>query len=162
MPKTQKSRKNQFKTQRKTQPKPVSITTRKSYWISLTSIAIILTFVYGYFLSISLERIGILLIIILSLMGLAFYIRFKPSNLTLNNRATLLFVGACVIGFGIWALIIIISNATGLGLQIENSIGGQFFVRTSQIICLIYGAFIGDLIGKNGKVIEFFSNKFRI
>ncbi len=40
-------------------------------------------------------------------------------------------------------------TATGINTQIANSIGEDFFAVTTLIICLIIGAFIGDLMGKN-------------
>ena len=52
-------------------------------------------------------------------------------------------------------------SATGIILQIVNLTGTSFFAITSLMICLISGAFMGDLIGKNRKAIELFANKFR-
>ena len=52
-------------------------------------------------------------------------------------------------------------NAIGVLAQISNSIGDSFFVITSLTICLVLGAFIGDLIGKNRETILFFAHKFR-
>ena len=96
---------------------------------------------------------------VLVMIGFAFYIGFKPSSLTATKRASFIFVGASVIGFCIWAAMVLSLNATGLQSQIANSIGDRFFAVTSLIICLILGAFIGDLIGKKEKLI-FVLNKF--
>ncbi len=96
---------------------------------------------------------------ILAVIGFAFSLGFKPSSY--NKKATFIFVGASVIGFGIWAAIVLSFNAIGINSQIASSIGIDFFAITSLIICLALGAFIGDLIGKNREKIVLFSDKFR-
>jgi cation transport ATPase len=164
MPKTSKNypKNKSKKTKPKLQPKPVSITTRKSYWITLTFSIIVLVFAFGYFESLTIENITLMLATVLLLIGFAFYIRFTPSNLTLNKRATSIFVGASIIGFCIWAAIVLSLNATYLHQQVSAAIGNGFFAITTLIICLISGAFIGDLIGKNIDGIKlFFNNKLR-
>ena len=148
--------------QPKTQPKPVSITTRKSYWITLTLITVVFASVFGYFMNMPLENIVMMLATVLLLIGFAFYIRFKPSTTTVNKRATFIFVGASVIGFSIWAVMVLSLNATELHSQIASAIGDNFFAITSLMICLISGAFIGDLIGKKRERISIFlKNKLR-
>jgi hypothetical protein len=98
---------------------------------------------------------------ILFLIGFAFYIGFKPYA-NYNKRATFIFVGASIVGFCIWVAVVLFFNATGINSQIASSIGGSLFAVTSLIICLISGAFIGDLIGKNKEHISFFvNNKLR-
>ncbi|MGD0995768.1 MAG: hypothetical protein ABR909_09645 [Candidatus Bathyarchaeia archaeon] len=147
-PKTQPKKSKRKKPQPKTQSKPVSITTRKSYWISLTLFTIVFASVFGYFVNMSLERIVMMLVTVLLLIGFAFHIRFKPSTATVNKRALFIFVGASVIGFSIWAVMVLSLNATELQTQIANTIGDDFFAITSLMICLILGAFIGDWIGE--------------
>jgi len=159
-PKTQHKKTKPKKTQPKTQSKPVNITTRKSYWITLTSSTIVFTLAYGYLMKISLEKEAMIFGALLLLIGFAFYLAFKPSA-NYNKRATFIFVGASIIGFSIWALMVLSFDATGIHSQIASSIGDDFFALTSLMICLISGAFIGDLIGKNRKAIELFANKFR-
>jgi len=159
-PKTQYKKTRPKKNQPKTRPKQVSLMTRKSYWIMLTLITLVFTFAYGYLMKISVEKEALILGSILLVIGFAFYIGFKPSE-SYSKRATFIFVGASIVGFSIWAVMVLSFNATGIHSQIASSIGDDFFAITSLIICLILGAFIGDLIGKNRKAIELFANIFR-
>jgi uncharacterized membrane protein len=160
MSKSPKTRpKPKLKTQRKTQPEPVSITTKKSYWIALTLIIIVAASVYAYTMNIALLNIAILMVAIVVLIGFIGYIRVTPSSMPTTRRASFIFVGASVIGFSIWAAIVLVSNATGFMLQIVSSLGDQFFIVPSLVICLTVGAFIGDLIGKNNKVQAYLFSK---
>jgi hypothetical protein len=170
MPKKQKTyprsnsksqRKNKLKeTHSRAQQEPVSIFKSKYYWISLAATILVFTFVLGYILQMSEEKELLMLGSVLSVIGLAFYIGYKPS-VNYDKRATFFFVGATVIGFGIWALIVLSLNAFGVLAQISSLTGDSFFVITSQIICLVLGAFIGDFIGKNREAVLFFAHKFR-
>ena len=90
-----------------------------------------------------------IIVTVLSVLGLAGYIRVKPSNLTIKSRATYLFVGATVIGYGVWAIIMILLAVTGLGAQVANPLGNQRFIISSQIILMVMGAFVGDFLSKN-------------
>jgi len=161
-PKTQRKKTKPRKPQPKTPAKTVSITTRKSYWITLTLITIIFVSLYGYLMNIALQRMAMMLVTVLLLIGFVAYIRLNSSTMPTTNRATFIFVGASIIGFSIWAVIVLLLNATGLHPQVANAIGDDFFAITSLIICLISGAFIGDLIGKNKERISIFvNNKLR-
>jgi len=161
------------KTQPKTQPKKIrpkktplkaqksaSLLTHKSYWITLTLSILVFTFAYGYLMNISVEKESLILGCILSVIGFGFNIGFKPSA-SYDKRATFIFVGASIIGFSIWAVMVLSLNSTGILSQIANSISSDFFAITSLIICLILGAYIGDMIGKNRKTLELFVYKFR-
>jgi hypothetical protein len=170
MPKKQKKysksnlksqRKNKLKeTHAKAQQKPVSIFKSKYYWISLAATILVFTFALGYIIQMSEEKELLMLGSVLSVICLAFYIGYKPS-VNYDKRATFFFVGASIIGFGIWALIVLSLNELGVLIQISSSIGDSFFVITSLIICLVLGAFIGDFIGKNKETVLFFAHKFR-
>jgi len=170
MPKKQKTypksnlksqRKNKIKEkQSKAQQKPVSLFKSKYYWITLATTVLIFIFALGYVMKISEEKELLMLCSVLSVIGLAFYIGYKPS-VNYDKRATFFFVGASIIGFGIWALIVLSLNAAEVLMQISSSIGDSFFVITSLTICLVLGAFIGDFIGKNRETILFFAHKFR-
>ena len=159
-PKTQPKKTKPKKTKFKDQPKPVSLLKRKSYWITLTLFMVVFTIVFGYIMKISAEGEALILGTILSMIGFAFYLGFKPS-IKYDKRATFMFAGASIVGFCIWAAMVLSLNATGIILQIVNSIGTYFFAITSLIICLIAGAFIGDLIGKNKEALRLFASKFR-
>ena len=148
------------KTNPKAQPKTVNILKSKYYWATLTLIILVFTIAIGYLMQISLGKELLMLGTIFSVMGLAFYIGFKSSE-GYNKRATFFFVGASIIGFGIWAVMVLSFNATGLTAQISSSIGVDFFAITSLIICLVFGALIGDLIGKNRETVALYADKFR-
>jgi len=93
-------------------------------------------------------------------IGFAFYIGFKPSE-SYNKRSTFIFVGVSIVGFSIWAVMVLSFNATGFLMQISSLIGIDFFAITSLIICLVLGAFIGDLIGKNRVTVLVLAHRFR-
>jgi hypothetical protein len=159
MPKQTKSTaksKAKLKHQRKNAPEVPGVTTKKSYWVILTVIMAFACSVAGYMLKLSLGNIAVLTVTIVLMICLTGYVRVEPSNLPVARRATFLFVGASVIGFGIWAIVVLVLGATGLMLQIGSMTGDQFFVLPSFITSLIVGAFIGELLGKNRKVQEFF------
>ncbi|MGD0450388.1 MAG: hypothetical protein ABSA79_04940 [Candidatus Bathyarchaeia archaeon] len=158
-PKTQPKKTKSKKTKFKDQPKPVSLMKSKTYWTALTLIMVVFTFAYGFLTNISFEKEVMILGSILAVIGLAFSLGFKPSSY--NKKATFIFVGASIIGFGIWAVIVLSFNGTGINSQIAGSIGLDFFAVTSLIICLALGAFIGDLIGKNREKIVLSTDKFR-
>jgi hypothetical protein len=164
MPKTypkNRPKKTKPKSKNKVQPKTVSITSSKTYWIMLTLLMVVFGSVYGYIMRVAVAAIGLLLASVLLLIGFAYYLKFKPSTLKIASRATFLFAGASVIGFCIWVAVVLLSSVTGLWTQIAGSIGENFFVITTLIICLTSGAFIGDLIGMNKeKIIDFFQGKF--
>ncbi len=155
LPKKIKPKKTKFKDQ----PKPVSLMKSKTYWIALTLIMVVFTFAYGFFMNISFEKEALILGSILAVIGFAFSVGFKPSSY--NKKATFIFVGASIIGFSIWAVIVLSINATAINSQIAGSIGVDFFALTSLIICLALGAFIGDLMGKNKEKIVLFTDKLR-
>ena len=105
MPKKQKTypksnsksqRKNKLKeTHDRAQQKPVSIFKSKYYWISLTATILVFTFALGYIMQMSKEKELLMLGSVLSVIGLAFYIGYKPSE-NYDKRATFFFVGASI------------------------------------------------------------------
>ena len=170
MPNTPKTQpKPHSKDQRKTRPKqtkpkaqsnPVSLMKSKYYWVTLALIILVFTFAYGYLMQISVGKELLILGSIFSVLGFAFYIGFKAST-SYNKRATFIFVGVSIVGFSIWAVMVLSFNAIGFESQISSSIGGDFFAITSLIICLVLGAFIGDLIGKNKEKVLLLAHKLR-
>jgi hypothetical protein len=159
-PKTQPKKNKLKKKQLKNQPKPVSILKSKYYWIGLTSMLLAFAIAIGYLTRISLGKELLILGSIFSVMILAFYIGFKSPE-GYSKRATFIFVGASIVGFSIWAIMVLSLNATGVISQISNSVGVDLFATTSLIICLVIGAFIGDLLGKNRETLESFYYKLR-
>ncbi len=146
--------------QAKAQQKPVSIFKSKYYWIILTTTILIFIFALGYFAHISIEKELLILGSVLSLICFGFYVAYKPS-VNYDKRATFFFAGASIIGFSIWALIVLSLIVSGVLIQILNSVGDSFFVITSLTIFLVLGAFIGDFIGKNREIVLFFAHQFR-
>ena len=155
-PKTYPKKTKPKKTKFKDQPKSVSLVKRKSYWITLTLFMLVLTIVFGYAMKISAVGEALILGTIFSIIAFAFYIEFKPS-IKYDKRVTFIFAGASIVGFCIWAVMVLSLGATGILLQIVNLVGTSFFSITSLIICLIAGAFIGDLIGKNKEALRLFA-----
>jgi len=136
------------------EPEVPGITTKKTYWITLTALLAVVSAVFGVVMGIGLLQTAVLVAAVVVLIGFIGFIRVSPSTLSISKRATFLFVGASVIGFGIWAAMVLISNSTGFTAQIESSLGDQFFAVTSLTICLTGGAFIGEVIGRNKSVQE--------
>jgi FtsH-binding integral membrane protein len=144
------------KSKRKAQPQPVSITSSKTYWITLTAVMLVFGSVYGYMMKVAVAAIVLLLACVLFMIGFAYYLKFKPSTLKNNSRATFIFVGASVVGFCIWVAIVLLLSAVGFWPQIAISMGERFFATASLVICLITGGFIGDLVGNNKERISMF------
>jgi hypothetical protein len=156
MPKQSKTKtktKTQTKIKRNVQPDTPGITTKKWYWVMLTIVMVTVFSVAGFMISLNLSNIVALILTIVPIIGLMGYVRTTPSNLSKSKRATFIFVGASVIGFSIWAVIVLLSTDAGL---LENIFADQFLIVPSFIICLTAGAFIGELMGKNSRIQTFF------
>jgi len=145
--------KTQLKKKRVAQPETPSITTRKSYWIIL-AVAIVTVFsVAGFLLEFAIVDLATLMIAIVLLIGLIGYIRITPSNLSKSKRGTFLFIGVSIIGFSLWAIIMLSLISTGtINTIFDNK---AFFILPSLIICLTTGAFIGELMSKNTRIQQF-------
>ena len=139
------------KTKPKAQPETVNILKSKYYWLTLTVIILVFAIAFGYAMQISLGNELLMLGAVFSVLGFVFYVGFKSPQ-SYSKRATFIFVGISIIGFSIWAAIVLAFSATGVTSQISSSIGVEFFAITSLIICLVLGAFIGDLLGKKLKL----------
>ncbi|MGD6807010.1 MAG: hypothetical protein ACQCN4_08635 [Candidatus Bathyarchaeia archaeon] len=153
MPKQPKTKPKQTgKLKRKVEPETPGITTKKSYWVVLAAVLAVSSAVLAVMTGLDAGRTAILVVTILAPIGALGYVRVTPSNLSLSKRATFLFIGASVIGFGVWAAIVLIGGVYGLTAMLTGALGSQFFVVTSLVICLSAGAFVGELIGKNKEV----------
>jgi hypothetical protein len=159
-PKTQpkpKSKPNsKVKGKKQVEPEPVSITTKKWYWIMVSVFLAVFGGAYGYYTGLPTPAIVLMLAAVLSVVGFAAYIRIIHSDVSLRIRAASLVFGFSILGFGIWAIIVLSLYRLGLQTQIAYSIGDAFFALTSLIICLIVGAFIGDSIGKHFEALKAF------
>ncbi len=163
MPKTYpkaQPKKNKKKKHLKDQPKQINLLKSKYYWVTVTAAILVFAVVVGFSVQISLGKELLILGSILSILGLAFYVGFKSSE-GYDKRATFFFVGASIVGFGIWAVMVLSFMATGVISLISSSVGVDLFAITSLIICLILGALIGDLIGKNRETISLYAEKIR-
>ncbi len=158
MPKTPKTPpKTKPKTKRKDEPEPqpVSITSKKWYWVSVTVIMSVFGSVYGYVAGLPFPNIVLMVAAVLAVIGFAAYIKLRPpTTLGAFKRAAFLVLGFSVIGFCLWAATVILLNAAGFQTQITVVIGENFFVITSLITCLMVGGFIGDVIGNSKDAIK--------
>ena len=159
-PKTQpksKPKPNQkLKGKKKVEPEQVSITTKKWYWVSVSAFLAVFGGAYGYYTGLSTPAIVLMLAAVLSAVGFTAYIRIVHSDVSLRTRAASLVFGFSILGFGIWAIIVLSLYRLGLQMQIADSIGDAFFALTTLIICLMVGAFIGDNIGKHFEALKAF------
>jgi hypothetical protein len=144
--------KQKIKPKRSPEPETPGITTRKSYWIMLAAVLAVVSGVLGYTSGLDPLETGILAVAVVVPVSCIGYIRISPSNLSMSKRATFLFIGISIIGFGIWAAIVLVGGRYGLISQLTNTIDSQFFVVTSLAICFSVGAVLGELIGRNKEI----------
>ena len=114
----------------------------KPLWIAvlLTTIA---SGVVGYFLlHVPVERAVSAVALTFVCIGIAYYIRVRPSMRV--NRALYILLGITPIGFILW----VIWAVSGIGRLITNMVGALPSLLISWIVCYGIGAFIGDWIGK--------------
>jgi len=144
----------------KVQAKPVNLLKSKYYWIVLTVAVFVFAVVLGFLTQMSLGKELMTLSSIFAVIGFAFYLGYKSSE-GYEKRTTFIFAGASIIGFCIWAALVFSLSSVGAMFQIERFIGVDFFAITGLIICLISGAFVGDLIGKKRDALYLFFDRFR-
>lgn len=112
----------------------------KPLWIA-TLVLTIASAAIGYFvLNVPLERVVLLLFLTFFCVGIAYYIRVKPSVRV--NRALYVLLGITPLGF-----ILSVAYAFFIGSHITDWLWGWFNI-IATIGILIAGAFIGDWIGK--------------
>ncbi len=140
--------KSKTKPKQKQAPQTPSITTKKSYWITLALIFAVVSAVFGLVMGLDFVRTAVLIVAVVVPISCVGYVRVSPSVLSFSKRATFLFLGVSVIGFSIWAAIVVVGGRVGFTEPMMNAVGGQFFTVTSLAICLSAGAFIGELIGR--------------
>jgi hypothetical protein len=148
MPKPSKTRPKQKAKSRKAEPETPSFTAKKSYWVTLLAVFTVVSAVFGMALGLGLLQTTFLALMVATLIGFVGYVRVSPSTLGFSKRATFIFVGASVIGFGTWA-----AAALAFMPQIV-ALNNDFFTISSLVICLTVGGFIGELLGRNRKVQE--------
>ena len=152
MPKSSKNPKGQSrsrgKAKVKVQSEPFRLLKSKYYWVSLIAVVLVAVVALGVSMQVPLGNELLMLATVASVLGFAFYVGFL-SKQGYSKRATFFFVGASIIGFCIWFAMVLSFNAVGIISQVAGSMGEEFFSATTLTICLVLGAFIGDLIGKN-------------
>ena len=151
---------SQAKHRSKAKPEPVSITKSKFYWIGLIIVTVAAIVLIGIISGIIVQKLTMIMVTILLVLAFAWQVRVKQSTLSLKTRATYIFVGAAILGFGVWALFILTLAATGIGVSFANALGDQFLIITSQIIFIVIGGFIGEYLSANN-TFQGVADKFR-
>jgi ABC-type uncharacterized transport system permease subunit len=111
-------------------------------WIaSLLGIIIsaLVLFLSGY---VPLERTILGLVISFLCIGVAYYIRVRPSMKV--NRALYILLGITPIGFSLWLVLAF----SGLWRLLTDNVGAFPSLIIGWIVCFSIGALIGDWIGK--------------
>ncbi len=119
----------------------------KPLWI-VTAILMVGWGVFSYFfLHSDFVRIVIYEIIFFIVLGIAYYIRVKPS---INvNKAIYIALGITPIGFGLWILYAIVCGSTNFCHFLNNLRPYGYLLNIAFQICLfVIGGFIGNWIGK--------------
>jgi len=114
----------------------------KPLWIAVLLMTIVSGVIGFFLLHVPLERIvgGVALTFLM--MGIAYYIRVRPSMKV--NRAIYILFGITPIGFGLWILYAL----TGIGRLLTTHLGSWPSFIVAFTVPYIIGAFIGDWIGR--------------
>jgi hypothetical protein len=122
----------------------------RPFWI-LTVISMVGSGVFSYFfLHRDFIRIIIYEIIFSIILGIAYYIRIKPSKRV--NKVVYILLGTIPIGFGLY----LVYGLTGI-MRFLINLGIWWFNLIVFIILLVIGGFIGNQIGKKRDYILPFS-----
>jgi len=114
----------------------------KPLWI-VTVLGIIISGVISFFIFyVPLERAILGLVLAFLCVGVAYYIRVRPSMKV--NRAIYILLGISPIGFSLW----IVLAVSGLGRWLTNMVGAFPSLIIGWVVCFGIGALIGDWIGK--------------
>ncbi len=155
MPKKPKTQpKKQLKKKQKDEPRPVSILSSKSYWVGLTVAMVVFGLALGIVSNVNPAAIAMMLGAVVAVIAFAGYLKFTKSAIRMKYKVTFIFAGVSIIGFLIWVATIYLIRIGNLEGLIVAPVGEGFFAITSLIICLVLGAFIGDLIGRSRIVQE--------
>jgi hypothetical protein len=114
----------------------------KPLWITTLLLTIVSGFLIYFLLSVSLERTVSAVAFTFFCIGIAYYIRAKPSVKV--NRAIYILLGISPIGFGLWILYVL----SGIGMFITTHFGTWVSLIIGFTLPYAIGAFIGDWIGK--------------
>ena len=119
----------------------------KQLWI-LTTISMVGSGIFGYFFFHVDFGIIVIYEIIFSLaLGIAYYIRIRPSIKV--NKAVYILLGITPIGFGLWILYAVVCGLTNFCHFLNNLRPYGYVLNIAfQILLFIIGGFIGNWIGK--------------
>lgn len=114
----------------------------KPFWIAVL-LVIIASEVVGYLLShVPLERMVGVVALTFLMVGIAYYIRVRPSMKV--NRGVYVLFGVTPIGFGLWTLYAL----SGIGRFLTTHLGPLPSFIVAFTVPYIIGALIGDWIGR--------------
>jgi peptidoglycan/LPS O-acetylase OafA/YrhL len=114
----------------------------KPLWIAVVAVNIAWV-IFGFFvLHYPIERVALLTFLTFFCIGIAYYIRVRPSMKV--NRALYILLGITPIGFSLWMVLAV----SGLGRWLTNMVGAFPSLIIGWVVCLGIGALIGDWIGK--------------
>lgn len=114
----------------------------KPLWTSVILSTIALGFANFIFWHVPLERVVSGVALTLFCIGIAYYIRVRPSMKV--NRALYIFLGISPIGFILW----IVYALSGIGRFLTTHLGPEVSLIVGFTVPYIIGAFIGDWLGK--------------
>jgi len=114
----------------------------KPLWIGVILSTIGLGFANFFLWHVPLERVVGGVALTLFCVGIAYYIRIRPSMKM--NRGLYILLGISPLGFSLW----VIWAVSGIGRLITNMIGALPSLLISWAVCYSTGALIGDWLGK--------------
>jgi hypothetical protein len=119
---------------------------KPSWWRPVWIGSVLAIIISGFVLFLSgfvpLEETAVGLVFAFLCVGVAYYIRVKPSIRV--NRALYILLGISPIGFGLWILYAL----SGIGMFITTHFGTWVSLIIGFTVPYAIGAFIGDWIGK--------------
>ncbi|MCW4017421.1 MAG: hypothetical protein NWF00_01850 [Candidatus Bathyarchaeota archaeon] len=120
-------------------PKPVWW---KPLWIAVLLLSVASAVVSYFVFGIPVDRVVLGIFLTCFCIGIAYYIRVRPSIQV--NRALYILLGITPLGFSIWMAFAL----SGLGRQLTNAIGALPSLLIGWAVCLSVGAVIGNWIGR--------------
>jgi hypothetical protein len=114
----------------------------KPLWIATILLTIASGFISYFLLNVPLERTVSAIALTFFCIGIAYYIRVRPSMKV--NRALYILLGITPIGFSLWMVLAV----SGLGRWLTNMVGAFPSLIIGWVVCLGIRALIGDWIGK--------------
>lgn len=114
----------------------------KPLWIATLLLTIVSGAISYFLLHVPIERAASAVALTFVCIGIAYYIRVRPSMRV--NRALYILLGITPIGFILW----IVYAVSGIGRWITNTFGVWPSFIIGFTVPYIIGAFIGDWIGR--------------